>query len=135
VESNADLRYAKDSIDILYVPFHIGSKVLRGLDLTRFQRAGKRSEESAGHGSNHVIESGRILFFHLEPVLGGVKMPDPAVHAIVNGLGEAFEQGRPVRPLVFSEARSARVDKLSHGELLDGPESSLFALPGQQNKP
>jgi len=81
-------------------------------DLTRFQRASKRSRQSAACGGDDVVESGRALGFCSRR--DAVVFRDAGVDAEHHGLGLGRDVGAAQRPTNSFNANVGCVNRLTH---------------------
>jgi hypothetical protein len=60
-KGEADFGDPEDAIDLFDVTFDSGGDVLGGVDLTRFQRAGKSAGQSPRNTGDDVVEGCRVI--------------------------------------------------------------------------
>jgi len=87
------------------------------VDLTRFQRASKRTEHSAGRRSDDVIESRRVRLCQGRGI-DLVVLGNRSMHAERDWLRLAGEMGDPKRSLDAFDADLRGVGDIRHGTIL-----------------
>lgn len=78
--------------------------------MPRFQRSGKRAEQSAADTRDHVVERRRVFGAgELGAILLLIEMADAAVDSEVESMLEAFDQRTSMGTFVFLYEDAARV--------------------------
>ena len=104
-------RDAENPISGPHVPLDAcGQLVGAGGNVTRFQRAGKRAEQSTANRSDDVVERREHLLIRLDTI----ELLDGAVDAKPDRFAKRLDRGVPNRTLDSLDACAARVDMLGH---------------------
>ena len=98
----SNVRNLKYAVNLLNVTFHVGDKIVRGLDFPHVQRGSQCASQSPSDTSNHMVERRRILGTgNRSAILLLVEVFDSAMDSKVHRLIEPFDVSRSMWPLML----------------------------------